>query len=89
MSQDPYELAKQSAQELTKVTNVTQHDVLVVLGSGWTPAADALGDAQFEISVSKLPGFSAPSVEGHSGKLRSVKIGNKNVLIFPIFCPIC
>lgn len=81
MSQDPYELAKQSAQELTKVTNVTQHDVLVVLGSGWTPAADALGDAQFEISVSKLPGFSAPSVEGHSGKLRSVKIGNKNVLI--------
>ncbi len=81
MNQDPYELAKQSAQELTKVTNVSNHDVLVVLGSGWTPAADALGEAQFEISISKLPGFSAPSVEGHSGKLRSVKINNKNVLI--------
>jgi len=81
VSQDPYELAKQSAQELTKLTNVSNHEVLVVLGSGWTPAADALGKAQFEISVSKLPGFSAPSVEGHSGKLRSVKIGNKNVLV--------
>jgi len=81
VSQDPYLLANQAAQKLTEITKVSSHDVLVVLGSGWTPAADALGKTDFEINVDLLPGFSPPAVAGHSGKLRSTKIGNKQVLI--------
>ena len=79
MSQDPYLLANQAAQKLTEITKVSSHDVLVVLGSGWTPAADALGKTDFEINADLLPGFSPPAVAGHSGKLRSTKIGNKQV----------
>ncbi|KGA09244.1 MAG: purine nucleoside phosphorylase [actinobacterium acAMD-5] len=78
---DPYQLAASAARVLAKETKVVHHDVLVVLGSGWTPAADAFGPASTEISVTELPGFSAPAVAGHSGKLRSVRVGNLNVLI--------
>jgi len=81
VSQDPYELAKQSAAKLAEITKIAKHDVLVVLGSGWTPAVEALGTPNAEITVTDLPGFSAPAVAGHAGKIRSVKIGNSQTLI--------
>ena len=81
MSKDPYELANLSAQKLAEITKIARHDVLVVLGSGWTPAIEALGKADAELAVTDLPGFSAPAVAGHAGKLRSVKIGNYQTLI--------
>ena len=81
MSKDPYELANLSAQKLAEITKIARHDVLVVLGSGWTPAIEALGKAEAELAVTDLPGFSAPAVAGHAGKLRSVKIGNYQTLI--------
>ena len=81
MSQDPYELAKQSAAKLAEITKIAKHDVLVVLGSGWTPAVEALGTPNAEITVTDLPGFSAPAVAGHAGKIRSVKVGNSQTLI--------
>ncbi|MFM1985819.1 MAG: hypothetical protein RIS18_36 [Actinomycetota bacterium] len=81
MSQDPYELAKQAAVKLAEITKIAKHDVLVVLGSGWTPAVEALGSPNSEITVTDLPGFSAPAVAGHAGKIRSVKVGNSQTLI--------
>jgi purine-nucleoside phosphorylase len=81
MTQDPYQLAQAAAQEIAQISQITHHDVLVVLGSGWTPAADALGNAEVEFSVDKLTGFSAPSVAGHAGKLRSVLVGSNRTLI--------
>ena len=81
MSKDPYELANLSAQKLAEITKIARHDVLVVLGSGWTPAIEALGKADAELAVTDLPGFSAPAVAGHAGKLRSVKVGNYQTLI--------
>ena len=81
MSKDPYELANLSAQKLAEITKIARHDVLVVLGSGWTPAIEALGIADAELAVTDLPGFSAPAVAGHAGKLRSVKVGNYQTLI--------
>jgi len=53
----------------------------VVLGSGWTPAADEFGAPTAELTVTDLPGFSAPAVAGHAGKLRSVRVGSLNVLL--------
>jgi purine-nucleoside phosphorylase len=52
-----------------------------VLGSGWVPAADALGTARTQWSYESLPGFAPPAVEGHAGIARSVTIGDLRVLV--------
>ena len=52
------------------------------MGSGWLPAADALGAAEHEVPLAELPGFSAPAVQGHGGTVRSVHLGDKRLLIF-------
>lgn len=52
------------------------------MGSGWLPAADALGEPEHEIPLAELPGFSAPAVQGHGGTVRSVRLGDKRLLIF-------
>lgn len=68
----PYELAAESAARLAKLTGVERHEVAVVLGSGWAPAADALGRAVAQVPVSELGGFPVPAVAGHAGVVRSV-----------------
>src|SRR6476469_8468548 len=81
-SPSPYDLAKQAAAVLAEKTGVERHDWALVLGSGWLPAVDALGEATAEISTTDLPGFSAAAVAGHSGKIRSIRNGEKNLLVF-------
>jgi purine-nucleoside phosphorylase len=78
----PYELADSAARRLAELTGVERHDVALVLGSGWLPAVDALGEATAEIDTTDLPGFSAAAVAGHSGKIRSIRSGEKNLLVF-------
>ena len=78
----PYQLAEQAADHLRELTGVDSHDVALVLGSGWLPAVDALGEATAEISTTDLPGFSAAAVAGHSGKIRSIRSGDRNLLVF-------
>ncbi|HEX2299924.1 MAG TPA: purine-nucleoside phosphorylase, partial [Pseudonocardiaceae bacterium] len=61
------------------------HDVAVVLGSGWRPAADVLAPAgtgpAAEIPLAELPGFVTPQVPGQGGTLRSVQLGGRRVLV--------
>jgi purine-nucleoside phosphorylase len=78
---DKQDLAAEAAATLAKQTGVDTHDVAVVLGSGWRPAADELGTPEFELPVADLPGFTAPTVMGHGGTLRSLTVGDKRVLI--------
>nr|WP_300050370.1 purine-nucleoside phosphorylase [uncultured Nocardioides sp.] len=78
----PYESAAEAATRLSELTGVERHDIALVLGSGWLPAVDALGEATAEIDTTDLPGFSAAAVEGHSGKIRSIRSGDKNLLVF-------
>jgi len=78
----PYALAERAARKLAELTGVESHDVALVLGSGWLPAVDALGEATAEIDTTDLPGFSAAAVAGHSGKIRSVRAGDKQLLVF-------
>src|SRR6476469_5935420 len=80
--QTPQQQAVQAADRLAELTGVPQHDVALVLGSGWLPAVDALGEATAEIDTTDLPGFSAAAVAGHSGKIRSVRSGDRNLLVF-------
>ncbi len=81
-SPTPQELAAEAAAALRDLTGVEEHDVALVMGSGWLPAVDALGEATAEISTTDLPGFAAPAVAGHAGKVRSVRSGDKNLLVF-------
>ena len=76
------DLAKQAAEAIRERTGGVQHDTALVMGSGWLPAADALGKPEFELSVAELPGFSAPAVAGHGGTIRSVPLGERRLLIF-------
>ncbi|MFL6155876.1 MAG: purine-nucleoside phosphorylase [Marmoricola sp.] len=76
------EQAASAAAVLAEKTGVASHDIALVMGSGWLPAVDALGEAVAEISTTDLPGFAAPAVAGHAGKIRSVRSGDKNLLVF-------
>ncbi|MCZ4497631.1 MAG: purine nucleotide phosphorylase [Marmoricola sp.] len=78
----PDEAAREAAANLADLTGVDHHDIALVMGSGWLPAVDALGEAVAEIDIADLPGFAAPAVAGHGGKLRSVRSGEKNLLVF-------
>ncbi len=79
---DTQQLAREAADTLARLTGVERHDLALVLGSGWLPAVDALGEATAEISTTDLPGFHAAGVAGHSGKIRSIKAGDKQLLVF-------
>lgn len=78
----PQVLASEAADRLRELTGVDRHDIALVMGSGWLPAADALGDVVGEVSTTDLPGFAPPTVEGHAGRIRSVRSGDKNLLVF-------
>ena len=68
---DPFAAAASSAARLAELTGQARHDVAVVLGSGWSPAADALAsglDATVtEVPVADLGGFPPSTVPGHAG----------------------
>jgi purine-nucleoside phosphorylase len=78
----PYDLAEQAAATLAERTGVERHDVALVLGSGWLPAVDALGETVAELDADEVPGFAKAAVAGHSGKIRSVRSGDVSALVF-------
>ena len=78
----PHDLAQQAADRLAELTGTPTHDVALVLGSGWLPAADMLGETVAELATTDLPGFSPAAVAGHSGKIRSVQAGDLRALVF-------
>jgi purine-nucleoside phosphorylase len=82
MAADAYAAAAASAARLAELTGVPQHDAAVVLGSGWSAAADALGPSSVEIPLAKLGGFPEPAVAGHVPAVRSITIGQQQVLAF-------
>lgn len=78
---DPDAAATAAAATISAETDCGRHDVAIVLGSGWAPAADALGPPVAEVPMSRLPGFTPPAAQGHRGTVRSVRIGTKRVLV--------
>jgi len=78
---DPYADARSAAEVLARLTGVERHDVVLVLGSGWVPAAELLGEASHDFAVTDLPGFAAPAVAGHAGRVRSIQAGDKRLLV--------
>ncbi len=75
------ETAWRAAEMLAKRTGEPSHDVAVVLGSGWAPAADAIGEPETEMQIGELPGFRAPAVAGHGHTARSLRVRDNRVLV--------
>lgn len=73
--------AARAAESLAERTGVDRHEVAVVLGSGWGPAAEALGTPETEVAMAELPGFLSPSADGHRGQVLSVAVGDRRVLV--------
>lgn len=78
---DPTELAQETARRLAALTGVPRHEALVVLGSGWGPAAEAFGEPVATLAMTDLPGFVAPVAEGHRGTVASYDVGGVATLV--------
>jgi purine-nucleoside phosphorylase len=79
--EDPATEARRAAAAVAERTGVDAHDVAVVLGSGWAPAASQLGDPTAVVPMADLPGFTPPSAQGHGGQVLSLRVGAHRVLV--------
>jgi purine-nucleoside phosphorylase len=83
MPTDPYALAEEAAAELRDRFSLDSIDLAFVLGSGWSAAADDLGEVTGSCQLAELPGFAQPTVVGHGGELRIVQTaGSKTAALF-------
>jgi purine-nucleoside phosphorylase len=78
---DPYALAAQAAARLAELTGMASYDAVVVLGSGWGPAAEAFGEPLSTVAMTDVPGFRAPVAPGHPGEIRSCRPGGVSTLV--------
>ncbi len=76
---DAYARASEAAKAL-RDKGFGDHDVLIVLGSGWQKAADAFGEAQAVVPMADVPGFVTPTAQGHGSEIRSYDVGGRRVL---------
>lgn len=67
--------ARRAAEELARLSGVERYDALVVLGSGWAGALEALLEGarvHWRGPSTTVPGFLAPVAPGHPGELVSL-----------------
>ena len=81
LQSDPPAAAREAAAELARLTGTERHDVALVLGSGWVPAVDLIGETVTDLAVTDLPHFPPPAVAGHAGRVRSVQAGDRRALV--------
>lgn len=82
VNNEPFDLARDAADAIAKITGVAAHDISLTLGSGWGGAADLIGETTHEFAAADIPGFFAPAVHGHGGTIRSILTeSGKRVLV--------
>ncbi len=74
-------LAETAAQFIADKVGIGEHDVAIVLGSGWAPAVSALGEPTAILPMADVPGVTPPSAAGHTGQVLSVGVGDHRVLV--------
>lgn len=72
----PEDLARQAAAAIAAASGIASHDIALVLGSGWSGAADLLGETVWEAPATEIPGFRPAAVAGHVGLLRSIRVAS-------------
>lgn len=79
---DAYAAARDSAERVAELTGRPAHEALVVLGSGWGPAAAGFGEPVARFAMREVPGFVAPVAEGHAGEIHSYDVGGVPTLVY-------
>lgn len=79
---DPFSRAEASAAALRELVGVDSFDAVVVLGTGWRAAADAIGETELEVPLSELRYFQQPTVKGHTPSVLYIKKGKRRVLVY-------
>lgn len=75
-------LAHAAAEVIADRTGVSQHDIALVLGSGWGGAAELLGQEVAAVDAADIPGFHAHAIPGHHSTIRSFETElGKRVLV--------
>ncbi|MDR0504858.1 MAG: purine-nucleoside phosphorylase [Bifidobacteriaceae bacterium] len=74
-SPDPIALASQAAAAVVERTGIKQHQIAVILGSGWGGAGRLIGQLNAEIPAHQLPGFNPSPIPGHAATIQSVRVG--------------
>jgi purine-nucleoside phosphorylase len=76
---DPYRAAGLAGDAIRD--RLGEHRAALVLGSGWADVVSGLGDPRAQVPMPELPGFPAPSVQGHTGMAHSVDVGGVPLLV--------
>lgn len=71
---DPMGVAAKAASVIAERSGIARHEIALVLGSGWGGAAAELGEKVSEIPAEEIPGFAAPAVAGHGGRISSIAV---------------
>lgn len=80
-SADPSVLADRAGAAVLSTFGLDRVDLALVLGSGWSAAADRLGEPIGSCQLADLPGFARPVVVGHGGELRAVRTATGKIAI--------
>lgn len=70
------------AELLLRRCDLDSFDMLVVLGSGYLPLAEQIGDIRAEFPFFEIPGVKTPTAQGHGDKIMAVKHRDKNILVY-------
>jgi purine-nucleoside phosphorylase len=76
-----HSMALTAARQIAELSGVPAHRAVVVLGSGWGPAADAFGEPVVTVPMGEVTGFLAPTAEGHRGTIASYDVGGVATLV--------
>ena len=79
--EDPYAAATAAAGDLRECLGVSAIDVGLVLGAGWSAAADGVGELVAEVPLEQLTGFSKPVVAGHGGVARALRTASGRLAV--------
>ncbi|MDR0283436.1 MAG: purine-nucleoside phosphorylase [Propionibacteriaceae bacterium] len=76
-----YPSAQAAARWLADAFGVDGADIGVVLGSGWSPAAEAWGTPLGTVPLRDVPGFRPPTAPGHEGVARHYRWDDQEVVV--------
>lgn len=78
----PNQWAENAARTLLQAAGTDRIDLACTLGSGWSDAAEHLGELITEVDAEDVPGFHTSGVPGHSGSLKIIRTpAGKHVLV--------
>ena len=82
IASDPYALAERAAASIASASNIPNHDVAVILGTGLADAAAALGQRTSQHDLGTLDGLPDNFVSHQRSEVWSIEVGGRRVLAF-------